>query len=62
VYGKEDFEHFAAVGHKEYSNFKARHPDWPLKNIEYLTRDTKHDTSNNGLRAGMYPLVRRGSH
>jgi 2EXR family len=59
VYDKEDFEHFAAVGQKEYSNFKARHPYWPLKNIEYLTRDSKGDTSNNGLRTGTYPLVRR---
>jgi hypothetical protein len=31
-------EHFVAAGQKEYSSFKAQHPDWPLKNIEYLAQ------------------------
>ncbi|PMD19551.1 hypothetical protein NA56DRAFT_204192 [Hyaloscypha hepaticicola] len=35
---KEDLEHFVAAGQKEYSSFKARHTDWPLKNIEFLAR------------------------
>jgi hypothetical protein len=38
VYGKENLGHFLAAGQKEYTSFKARHPDWPLKNIEYLAQ------------------------
>lgn len=40
IYDEEDFEHHRAVGKKEYANFMVKHPNWPLKSIEYLARNT----------------------
>ncbi len=59
IYDKEDFKHFIIAEQKEYSSFKARHPNWPLKSIEYLARGNEIDTSSIGLVPGPYPLLRR---
>jgi hypothetical protein len=40
IYDREDLKHFIIAEEKECAKFKEQHPNWPLKNIVYLARDT----------------------